>query len=69
MPGLAYPTDFVGKLELFEFIDKECGIREEHWLSDTALIKCIWFETNLTEVPSTILYKHYDNPLSKEALF
>ena len=62
MAGLAYPTDFVGKLELFEFIEHPSGIREEVWLADTFVATCLWFASNDSELPNTILYKHEQLP-------
>jgi hypothetical protein len=59
MPNPAYPTDFVGVLELFNYTEEPSGYREEQWLAPTCLITCVWFPSNEGMCPSTILYKHF----------
>lgn len=59
MSNPAYPSDFVGKLEFFDFKEEPSGYREEHWLSDRALIRVIWFPSNDRELPNTMIYQYF----------
>lgn len=65
MSNPAYPSDFVGKMQLFAYTEQPSGAREEQWLSETALIRCLWSPTNDRECPSTILYEHFESAFHK----
>jgi hypothetical protein len=65
MGNPAYPSDFLGKFELFNYLEDSSGAREEQWLTPTSLIRCLWSPTNDRECPSTILYEHFDLPWNK----
>lgn len=58
-PNPAYPSDFIGELELFQYIEHPSGEREEQWLTDTRLIRCIWFKSNDGAIPNTMYYEYF----------